>query len=163
MARRRKRSPSPITSMTNAKNELSELAALRRNRDMGCQDGTRAVGLRRAFCRSSLFTGAGKGGDKCWPSHQIEHGWSFCAPHRGQMSVTLGHLDGFVSEDVLEHVKITGAQDPRLHIEQPLQHSISPLEVLRRAFAEQPSQFFMQYLAVCFRRFELEKNRGRHT
>src|ERR1700720_1120394 len=46
--------------VTNAKNELSERAALRRNRDMGRQHGTRAVGLKRAFCRSSRFTRQGR-------------------------------------------------------------------------------------------------------
>jgi hypothetical protein len=66
-----------MTWVTNARNELSEQPAPRRNGDMGRQDGTWAVGSRRAFCWCSRFTG--KGGNKCWPSHQIEHGWIFCA------------------------------------------------------------------------------------
>jgi hypothetical protein len=36
--------------------------------------------IEKSFLPVFLFYRAGKGGDKRWPSHQIEHGWSFCAP-----------------------------------------------------------------------------------
>jgi hypothetical protein len=36
--------------------------------------------IEKSFLPVCSFYRAGKGGDKSWPSHQIEHGRSFCAP-----------------------------------------------------------------------------------
>jgi hypothetical protein len=41
--------------------------------------------IEKSFLPVFSFYRAGKGGDKSWPSHQIEHGWSFCAPQLVQI------------------------------------------------------------------------------
>jgi hypothetical protein len=55
--RRKKRSPSAIRSLIKLSRECSQRLAFGKNRNMGCQDGTRSVRPKNIYCSQDWFLG----------------------------------------------------------------------------------------------------------